>query len=266
MRKIIAFFCLFIFISLWVCIQADVYVKGVLHIDGGYRYGHIVPDIDAVNEWWFGKDRVTFITTGWQLEFMGTDWRFTLDKEKKQLLVINLKNKTVVNISLEKPPLSYVDPSYVRVLDDFRFNGTVEKQGVKKKFLKKTCDVYRVLEWLMEVDLRFYERERTILVNPDVPFDWRLFNELFQWLRSFFNPDPAYVDRLQTIKGFIMKSHETYMPRGGRLTWDFKVMEISHKKAPENVYGIPKDYKQQEKFSLRDLRTMITIVYTWPIY
>lgn len=266
MKKIITFFCLFIFVSLWACIQADVYVKGVLHVDGGYRYGHMVPEINAINEWWFGKDKVTFITTGWQLEFMGTDWRFTLDKEKKRILVINLKKKTFVEVSLEKAPLSNVDPSTVKVLADFSFNGTVEKQGEKKNFLKNTCDVYQAREWLMEVDLRFYERVRTIFVNPDVPFNWQLFNELFQWIRFFFNPDPAYISQLRKINGFIMKADEIFMPRGGRLAWDFQVLEMNHNKAPENIYGIPKNYKPQEKLSLRDLRSMITIVYPWPIY
>ena len=125
MKIIIIFFCVFILITMVV--QADVYVKGILHIDGGYRLGHIVPEINAVNEWWFDRDKVTFISTGWQLEIMNTDWRFTLDKEKKRILVINLTNATFVDVSLQKNQVSYLDPSYIEVLSDLRFNGTVEK-------------------------------------------------------------------------------------------------------------------------------------------
>ena len=62
MKTIITFLCVFILVS--TAIQADVYVKGILHIDGGYRYGYNVPDIDVVNEWWFGKDKVTFRSNG----------------------------------------------------------------------------------------------------------------------------------------------------------------------------------------------------------
>lgn len=263
--KRIFIICILLFFITFLAF-ADVYVKGVLHVDGGYRYGHIVPEINAVNQWWFGKDKVTFITTGWQLEFMGTDWRFTLDKEKKRILVINLKNKTFVEISIQKNPLSYVEPSLVKILADFKFDGTVKKSGENKNFLKKTCEVFQVNEWLMEVDLRFYERERTILVTPDVPFNWKLFDELFHWIRSFFNPSPAYVSELKKINGFIMKSDEIFMPRGGRLGWNFQVLEISRNKAPENIYGIPKNYKPQEKFSRSDLGSMRTILYPWPIY
>ena len=186
MKTIIIFFCVFILITMVV--QADVYVKGILHVEGGYRSGHIVPEINAVNEWWFDRDKVTFISTGWQLEIMNTDWRFTLDKEKKRILVINLTNATFVDVSLQKNQVSYLDPSYIEVLSDLRFNGTVEKLKEKETYLEKTCDTYRVNEWMMEVDLRFYERERTILVTPDVPFNWQLFDELFHWIRSFFNP------------------------------------------------------------------------------
>ncbi|MCK4337398.1 MAG: hypothetical protein KAX11_05605 [Candidatus Aminicenantes bacterium] len=264
MKKIITFICVFVFIS--IGIQADVYIKGILHVEGGYRYGHNVPEINAVQEWWFGKDKVTFISTGWNLWLMNTDWRLTLDREKKRILVINLNNVTFVEVSLHKDPLSYVDPSYIEVHPDFRLNGTVEKQGEKKNFLEKTCDVYKENEWLMEVDLRFYERVRTILVTPDVPFDWRLFDELFHWIRSFFNPQPSYVAELRKINGFIVKSDEVFMPRGGRLKWDFKILEISHKKAPENIYGIPINYKRQEKFSQRELTSLRTVVYPWPIY
>lgn len=266
MKKIIVILCLFGIFSYGVFLQAEVYVKGILHIDGGYRYGHNVPNIDAVNEWWFAKDKVTFITTGWHLEAMDTNWRFTFDKEKKRILVINLDKKTFIDVSLEKTPISYIDPSVEKVLADFRFYGTVKKQEEKKNFLEKTCEVYQVNEWLMEVDLRFYERARTLYVTRDVPFNWQLFNELFQWIRSFFNPHPTYVSQLQKIEGFIVKSEEAFLPRGGRLEWDFKVLEISQKKAPGNIYGIPANYKALEKFSLRDMRTMIRVVYPWPIF
>jgi len=257
---------LFIFFFTYTVVHADVYVKGILHVDSGYRYGHNVPEINAIQEWWFGKDKVTYMSTGWNLWAMNTDWRFTLDREKKRILVINLNNATFMDVSLHKDPLSYVDPSYVKLLPDLQFNGTVEKQREKKNFLEKICDIYKVNEWLMEVDLRFYERVRTILVTPDVPFEWQLFNELFHWIRSFFNPQPSYVSELRKINGFIVKSDEVFMPRGGRLRWDFKILEISHKKAPANIYGIPINYKRQERFSQRDMTSIRTVVYPWPIY
>lgn len=264
MKTIFTFLALFFLATL--LLQADVYVKGILHVDGGYRLGHMVPEINAVNEWWFDRDKVTFISTGWQLEIMNTDWRFTLDKEKKRILVINLTNSTFMDVSLQKNQVSYLDPSYIEVLSDFRFNGTVEKLNEKETYLEKTCDRYRVNEWMMEVDLRFYERERTILVTPDVPFNWKSFDELFHWIRSFFNPQPVYLSELKKIDGFIMKSDEAFMPRGGRLRWDFKVLEISHKEAPANIYDIPINFKKQEEFSRRDLLCLRTIVYPWPIY
>jgi hypothetical protein len=266
MKKMITILCLLGFFSPGVFLRADVYVKGIMHIAGGYRLGHIVPDIDAVNEWWFAEDKVTFITSGWFLEFMGTDWRFTLDKEKKRILVVNLNKKTYTEVSLEKDPLFYVEPPVVKILSAYHRDGTVIKKEEKKNFFDKTCDVYQVSEWLMEVDLRTDERERIIYVTTDVPFNWRLFNELFQWIRSYHSPYPTYVSQLQTIDGFIVKFDETFLPRGGRQEWDFKVLEISRKEAPGNIYDIPGDYKALEKFSTRDIFDLDSVVYPNPIY
>jgi len=84
MKTIIVFLCVFVLVSMGV--QADVHIKGILHIDGGYRYGHNVPDIDIINEWWFGEKKVTFISKGWHLESQHPDWEIILNKEKNVLL------------------------------------------------------------------------------------------------------------------------------------------------------------------------------------
>ena len=59
-------------------IQSDVYLKGTLHVEGSYRWGQIVPENNAVYEWWFSNDKVTMIITGWRLQFLNTDRRLTL--------------------------------------------------------------------------------------------------------------------------------------------------------------------------------------------
>jgi hypothetical protein len=254
------------FFLIFPFLYADVYVRGILHVKGGYRYGRVVEDINAVQEWWFSKNRVTFQSTGWNTWAMANEWRLTLDKKKKRILAINLKTNTYTEVLLDKNPLSYLDPGMEKILSNYKFNGTVEKKNKKSKYFQKSCDVYQVHEWMMEQDLRFYERIRTIWVTPDVPFDWKLFDELFDWIRSFYNPKTDYVSALKTINGFILKSDEAFTPRGGELKWDFKVVEISTKRSLTNMHDIPTDCKRLGKLTRRDLTDLRVMVYPWPIY
>ena len=47
------------------------------HFDFYYSYGTINPESDQVNQWWFDKGKVSFITP---------DWRLTLDKQEKRII------------------------------------------------------------------------------------------------------------------------------------------------------------------------------------
>lgn len=264
MKLICTLFIVLLFISLPVC--ADVCVKGVLHVDGSYRYGRTVQEVNADNLWWFAKNKVTFISKGWNLEFMNTDLRITLDKKKNYIIVANLKEKSYVIVPLDKNPMSFADPSYPKRIKNLQNNGTVKKAAGKKSFLDKSCDAYDLHLWQMEVDLKGREKKRIVLAATDVPFDYRLSDELFLWIRSFINMHPDYASQLKKIKGFVMKAEELIVARGGKNKWDFKVLEISNKKAPDNIYGIPGNFKRKDNLSLRDLSALKCILYPYPIY
>jgi len=264
MKTIITFFCVFILVS--AAIQADVYVKGIVHIEGGYRYGHNVPDIDVVNEWWFDENKVTFMSTGWQLESASTDWRFTLDKERERIIVVNLSKKSFVEVPLQMSLLSHVDQSTAEWLNEFQIDGKVEETGEKVTIHQKECDVYEVSERMIRKDDRFYDRKRAVMATSDVSFDWQIVNELYHWISSFFNPQQSYLSELKKLKGFVFASNDVLFKRGSQIKWSFKVLEISQKKAPENIYDICKDFNKKEKFTPGDLLYMRGIVYPSPSY
>lgn len=264
MKTIISFLC--IFVSFSIGIQADVYVKGILHIDGGYRYGYNVPDIDVVNEWWFGKDKVTFRSTGWCLDSFNTDFRFTLDKEKRRIIVVNLSQKSFVEVPLPMNLLSHIDQSIAERLNEYQINGTIKKTGEKQIVYQKVCDVYSVTERINRDDDHFYERDRTVKATCDIPFDWQMINELYQWIRSFFYPQKSYLSELENIKGFILEENNVFFELAGQVTWSFKVLEISQIKASPYIYDVPKDYKKKQKFTMLDLIYIRLIMYPYPIY
>ncbi|MCP4146475.1 MAG: hypothetical protein GY757_01880 [bacterium] len=253
-----------IFISLPVC--ADVFVKGVLHIDGGYRYGRTVQEVNADNLWWFAKNKVTYISKGLTLKVMDTDLRVTLDKEKNHVIVSNLKEKSYVIVPLDKEPMSIADPAYPKRIEKLQHNGTVKKEAGKKFFLGKSCDSYDLYLWLMEVDLKVREKKRTVLATTDVPFDYLLNDKLTLWIHSLLNIHPDYTAQLKKIKGFVLKTEEMIVARGSKEKWDFKVLDISEKKAPANIYGIPANFKRKDKLAVYELDALKNLLYPYPIF
>lgn len=256
----------FIFFSAFGTGHADVYVKGVIHIPGGYRYGHNVPELDAVNEWWFGKNKVTFISTGWKLDYLFKDWRFTLDKAEEKILAVNLSDGFYMEVPLSENPFSLVEGQWKGLIERYVIDGKTRKAGIKGSILGRECDVFEVTEWIEEGDDHFYERDRTVKATCDVPFDWRMTEELYQWIMSFFNPRPVFLSDLKKMSGFILAEEVRMYELAGQVEWSFRVLEIVEKKAPPDVWRIPEGFKKKEKFSFRDLREMLAVLFPEPIY
>lgn len=261
------FFLLLSFAFISTGLHADIYIKGVLNIDAGYRCGHVVPATEVTNEWWFGKEKVTFITTGWNLEWMGTDWRFTLDKERSRIIAANLTEKFFVEVPLPMNLLSHVDQSEAERLSTVRIDGTVKKLDHEKVFLKKKCMVYEVNESITAFD-KFYDRNRRVAATLDVPFNWQLMKDLYMWIRSFFNLPQGYLSELKKYEGFVLEEDNIFYQMGGQqIKWTFKVLEISPKQAPKNIYDVPgKNIKKKQRFAYQDLVLMRRIVYPRPLY
>ena len=101
------------------------------------------------------------------------------------------------------------------------------------------------------------------MVTSDVPFQWQLANELYQWIRSFFNTEKLYLSKLKKMRGFIYASKETLFLHGYRVKMSFQVVNITQKKAPENIYGIPEGFKKKQMFSRKDLMDLLYTIYVF---
>jgi hypothetical protein len=264
MRTVISSLCLYFLVSM--AVQADVYVKGNLHIGGSYRFGHNVPDTDVVNEWWFGKNKVTFISQGWRMEYLNNDWRFTLDREKQRILVVNLREKWFAEVLLPMNLSSYVYQGLSEYLKTYQIDGKIEKTGQKETINQKLCDVYKAYEWITLAGDHFYGRERLIRATTDISFDWQMVNELYLWIASFFNPQQTYLSELKKLKGFVQSEDDIFYHIGIPIEISFKVDEICNKKPPEDIYAIPKGFKKKDRFSTGDLFEMRGIVYIYPLH
>jgi hypothetical protein len=229
-----------------------VYVKGNLHFDPFYDGGVLQPEEDAVYEWFFEKDKVSFLAPR---------WRFVLDKKNQHMLAVNLNEKFYVKISLPMNLQSYVDQQLLENLKKYQINGTVKTTKQTKVSLGKKCDHYVVSEWIAFQDQRFYVRERTLLATTEVPFDWKLLNELYAWIRSFFKPQETYKNELNKINGFMMAGDDIRFQEGDQVKYKFKIQEIIEKKIPKSVFEIPPDFKEKDKFTRSELIDIRTTYY-----
>lgn len=242
MRINISIFFIFIFVS--ITCNASIYVKGNLHFDSYYSFGTINSEFDEVNQWWFDKGKVSFITP---------EWRLTLDKQKQRILAVNRREKKYTEISLPVKKSSHLDQSLIDLIKDYHLDGTLTAMKEKVTLHGKECDGYKVSEWFIFQKERFYDRDRIIRITDDVPFDWRLLEELHQWIYSYFNPQKNYLSQLKKLKGFVLESQNVQINGGKKINWSFKIMEISTKPAPDKIFMIPEGYKKKEKLSREDL-------------
>ena len=263
MKTIITFLCAIILFTFFV--QADGYVKGIFHVDGGYRWGQNVPENNALYEWWFTNDKVTLIVTGWRLQFLNTDRRLTFDIKKNRVIAVDLIKKTFVEIPLTMNPLSQIDPELAKALKRFKMFGKVKKTGTQKTIQHKKCEEYLVQEWILKGDIRYFQRDRKVMATTDVSFDWQLLAKLYEWIRSFFNPRGSYVNELKKINGFVFAENGTIYESAGEVTYNFKVKEISQLQPPPGIYDAPIGFRKENHFSRTDLLDIRDLLYPWPL-
>jgi hypothetical protein len=250
MKNKIIFFLLSVFLC--TVIHSAVYVKGNLHFEPFYDSGVQQSADDAVYEWWFEKNRVSFLAPR---------WRFTLDRDKNQLIAVNSNEKFYVEIPLPMKLEAHVSSELAENLKQYGIEGTIKKSEEKKICLKKTCETYLVSESIVFQGQSFYERERTVLATLDVSFDWKLLNELYGLIRSFFKPGEAYQNELKQIAGFVMASEDVRFQEGIQVKYNLRVLEIIEKAAPESVFDIPEGFKKRDAFTRSELIDIRTTYY-----
>lgn len=262
MKKIIVFLSFLLLAS--SATQAEIYVKAVQRFAARYHHGSFQPEYDLVHEFWFGNNCLTIQRQGFQ-NYEGYPveqaLRMTFDKEKQRIIVVNCSESTYVVIPLPMDLHTTLDSTVLEAIKNYQADGTIQPTGEKKTLDQKVCDMFKVAESITYGSERFYERERTIMVTEDVPFDWRLLDEFYQWIRSFFNPQESYLSDLKKINGFIYATEDVRFRRGQQIQSSFKVQEISEKTSPEHIFDLPSNLNEKERLTLDDLIAMRGIIY-----
>jgi hypothetical protein len=253
MNKIRAFACA---VTLSLCLplvaRADYRVLGTLSVEPAPEWGRQATDLTIAREWWFGRDRMAFVTQ---------DWRYVFDKTRGRVLVINTADRYYVEAKMTADSRELVDPGYVGALGRFRANGTVERSPKKKMALGRECAGTVISEWLVNDNQHFFDRDRMVYATTDVPFDWRLSRDLAAWMLSFFNPEMTYFGGMRSIEGFPLSETDVYVRNTQRMAYGTEVTEIREAVSPDGFYDIPEGFGRREKLSQRDLLAIRQILY-----
>jgi hypothetical protein len=242
MKWKVALFALALMLPL--CISADTYVKTERHTDGYYRGGTMNPDVDEVRELWISPTRIAYIADGQKM---------LLDAEKKTFVFINLRSniytETALPLDLSK---LFDEPSYAQI-QMFQRSGEIKALEEKKKIGDRKCSGFELSDWFVYQGGKVNEREVKMWVTSDVPFDLAKFDALFGNLLKLNRFSDEYMEKYKKIKGFMIASEETTYAEGLAITTVGKVVEMTEKEPPADLYAIPEDCEKKEILSLQDM-------------
>ncbi len=99
---------------------------------------------------------------------------------------------------------------------------------------------------------RFFQRDFTIWVTNDVPFDLGMVGEIISYSRKLEYYDNDFISELKKIKGYQIALEKTDYARGQERKYSEEVVEISQKKPLEGIYSVPAGFTKKEKLSEQD--------------
>jgi len=241
MRFSILLFLLFV----TTCVQADIYVQQESHTDSYYYGGIPYPEVDEMEEVWIGDNVYAYITERRNV---------VVDLNRNMLLFINHRDSTYVNSPLPFDWSNLVSDELAARLQMFQTTGTLEESEEVKKIGEWECQRYDITSWIPYEGNTYDEKETVIWVTRDVPFDLNMYGEIIIILRQLMNYTIEFVNELATVKGFLIAAETvTYVKGFGYQSTD-RVIDISEKMPPAEVYAVPKGYTEKEELTLEDLR------------
>jgi hypothetical protein len=248
--------------------QADTYVKAAWHYPERYHHGNIQPAYDVIQEWWFGKDKVTWIRQGFSnLEGypITPALRVTLDKAAKRIIFAGAggflkdEDKYWVEIPLGAPPGDYLPPETVDLLASFSMDGKV--LGPAPATEKETEAAFETEETLARGSQVIFSVHRRVATDPRPDFDSGLARVLGDWVRSHFGPSKSLEEQLGTVRGFVRRVSSVHQDRGEEIRADYSVLEVANREAPAEIYDPPRGYEKADRLTIDNLFDLIQALY-----
>lgn len=243
---------------------ADTHVRAEYHFSERYHHGSLQPGYELEYEWWIGAERISFVRqeySNYEGYLLESAMRVTFDREKNRVIVVNWSDSTFTVVDIPTDPDAAVDTAFASALKDYRIDCSIGKTGETESAGTIPCAIYNISESVSFRGELFFERERRIMASSEVPFDWRLAADLFEFIRSFFNPGGACLAGIQKLEGFILASEDRRFSRGETLSSSLGTISIKEETPPPGIYGIPAGLERMERLDRAKLIGMRGILY-----
>ena len=224
---------------------ADTYVKQQTHTDSYYYGGTVTPEENETVEMWIGDKKMAFIQENRHI---------VIDLEKNTLIFANKIDSSYAEtiLPLEWPNL--LDEQAAAQVQMYPRTGTIEGTPETQEFNEKVCKCYNMTTWIPYQGIKYNERESKIWITTDTPFDASAYDEINEHLLKLQNFNAEFVTEAVKVKGFPLHQETEVFMKGFSINSYEKVVEITEKEPPPDVYSAPPGFSKKDRLSMQDIR------------
>ena len=230
------------------CISPDYYIKASFHRNAYLYKGRVFPPAVASSELWLSNDKAALVSKNRIL---------ILDKKKKTIYFINTMHEIYFEAKLPFEATKILDMEALENLKKLKFEITVKPTSKVKTIKGLECKGYTMNSVTLREQAIVEKVNANIWATSKVPFNMELFNELFLCQMQLMLPGKEYIDNLKKIKGIRIQTEMEQLSDSKGLISKQEITEITNKKAPKDIYKVPRGYKKVDKMSLIDLGLLL---------
>lgn len=223
---------------------ADTCLRIETHTDEYYTMGQTHAAVNGIDQIWFGHGKVAYITG---------NQKFVFDTGDSAFLFVNLADSSYAATSLPLDWGNLVSTDTYAFLEKYKRYGKVKKTDATRTVGVWACREYEIHSWLIVEDSRYNEREEKAYMSSDLPIDWDLFHHVHRDFLELSNYDDELIAEMLKIEGFSAATETTTYIQGFGLNSRQKVIDVSEKPAPPDLYGVPEGFRRKDRLTLEDI-------------
>lgn len=224
---------------------ADTYVKQETHTDSYYYGGMVTPEENETVEMWIGDKKMAFSS--------GNN-HIVIDLEKNILIFANKIDSCYAETTLPLEWPNLLDEQTAAQVQMYPRTGTIEETTETREHNNKMCKCYNMTTWIPYQGIKYNERESKLWVTTDAPFDASAYDEILEHLLKLQNFNEEFVAQASKVKGFPLHQETLIFMKGFSVNEYEKVVEITEKEPPPDIYSAPPGFSKKDRLSMQDIQ------------
>jgi hypothetical protein len=225
--------------------RADTYLKIQMHTDGRYQNGTVIPAEDVSVENWISARKMASVSP---------NWKFVADLDQNSFFLINLAEKTYMQVPLPLDLLKVVPAEEAEPITAYKYLGTVAAGEGERTVLGIACKRFDIQRWVMLGGDRYAEQETTAWYAPLPGLDQAVYLQMQRHFHALSNLGPDLTEAYLKIPGFAMAYETVRYNEGTAVKSSYLVTELATREAPAGIYAIPEGFTKKDNYSIRQLQ------------